>query len=129
MSFFALTNIQLEEGASPASLEAKFDDMVANYAAAQVERTLGTSFEDYIAAGNGYRYYLRPISSVHLDLQNIEAKFLGSGNKTFVFILTSIGISTFIIAGAAAMLIAWITVSYQSLKAAIVNPVDSLSSD
>jgi putative ABC transport system permease protein len=42
---------------------------------------------------------------------------------------TSIGISTFIIAGAAAMLIAWITVSYQSLKAAIVNPVDSLSSE
>jgi putative ABC transport system permease protein len=34
---------------------------------------------------------------------------------------TSIGISTFIIAGAAAMLIAWITVSYQSLKAAIVK--------
>jgi putative ABC transport system permease protein len=42
---------------------------------------------------------------------------------------TSIGISTFIIAGAAAMLIAWITVSYQSLKAAIVNPVDSLGSE
>ena len=42
---------------------------------------------------------------------------------------TSIGISTFIIAGAAAMLIAWITVSYQSLKAAIVNPVESLGSE
>lgn len=42
---------------------------------------------------------------------------------------TSIGISTFIIAGAAAMLIAWITVSSQSLKAAIVNPVDSLGSE
>ena len=42
---------------------------------------------------------------------------------------TSIGISTFIIAGAAAMLIAWITVSSRSLKAAIVNPVDSLGSE
>ena len=42
---------------------------------------------------------------------------------------TSIGISTFIIAGAVAMLIAWITVSYQSLKAAIVIPVDSLGSE
>ena len=42
---------------------------------------------------------------------------------------TSIGISTFVIAGTTAMLIAWITVSYQSFKAAIVNPVDSLGSE
>jgi putative ABC transport system permease protein len=42
---------------------------------------------------------------------------------------TSIGFSTFIIAGAVAMLIAWITVSYQSFKAAIVNPVDSLATE
>lgn len=42
---------------------------------------------------------------------------------------TSIGISTFVIAGTTAMLIAWITVSYQSFKATIVNPVDSLGSE
>ena len=42
---------------------------------------------------------------------------------------TSIGVSTFVIAGATAMLIAWITVSYQSLRAAIVNPVDSLANE
>jgi putative ABC transport system permease protein len=42
---------------------------------------------------------------------------------------TSIGVSTFVIAGATAMLIAWITVSYQSLKAAIVNPVESLANE
>jgi putative ABC transport system permease protein len=42
---------------------------------------------------------------------------------------TSIGISTFVIAGTSAMLIAWITVSYQSFMAAVVNPVDSLGSE
>ena len=42
---------------------------------------------------------------------------------------TSIGISTFVIAGAIAMLIAWVTVSYQSYKAAIINPVDTLGTE
>jgi putative ABC transport system permease protein len=37
-----------------------------------------------------------------------------------------IGIDVFAIAGLSALLIAWITVSYQSVKAAIVNPVNSL---
>lgn len=98
MGFSAHTYLMLNDGTGPSSLEDKFDDMVANYAAAQVEQSLGTSFEDYVAAGNGYKYYLRPITEVHLDPENIEGKFAGSGNKTFVFILTSIAVLILIIA-------------------------------
>ncbi len=39
---------------------------------------------------------------------------------------TEIGIWTFVIAGVAALCIAWLTVSYQSIKAALMNPVKSL---
>jgi len=39
---------------------------------------------------------------------------------------TTMGVWPFILAGFAALLIAWFTVSYQSVKAAIANPVDSL---
>lgn len=39
---------------------------------------------------------------------------------------TSMGAWPFILAGVIALLIAWFTVSYQSIKAAIANPVDSL---
>jgi putative ABC transport system permease protein len=42
---------------------------------------------------------------------------------------TPIGIWPFFIGGAVAILIAWMTVSYQSIKAAIANPVDSLRNE
>jgi putative ABC transport system permease protein len=42
---------------------------------------------------------------------------------------TELGPGVFFIAGTAALLISWITVSYQSIKAAIVNPVKSLRSE
>jgi len=42
---------------------------------------------------------------------------------------TSLGIWTFLMAGGAALFISWITVSYQSIRAAIVNPVNSLRNE
>jgi putative ABC transport system permease protein len=40
-----------------------------------------------------------------------------------------IGVGVFIVSGIAALLIAWLTVSYQSMKAALMNPVKSLRSE
>ncbi len=42
---------------------------------------------------------------------------------------TSMGVWPFILAGFVALLIAWVTVSYQSIRAAIANPVDSLRNE
>ncbi|MEN8247343.1 MAG: ABC transporter permease [Bacteroidota bacterium] len=98
IAFSTHTYLMLKNGANPKALESKFDGMVETYAAAQIEQSLGTSFEDYVAAGNGYRYYLRPLTSVHLDPENIEGEFVGGGNKTFVFILISIAVLILIIA-------------------------------
>jgi putative ABC transport system permease protein len=40
-----------------------------------------------------------------------------------------IGFGIILLAGIVAMLVAWVTVSYQSIKATLVNPVDSLRSE
>jgi len=42
---------------------------------------------------------------------------------------TTIGIEVYFIGGLAALMIAWITVSYQSIRAATVNPTSSLKSE
>jgi putative ABC transport system permease protein len=42
---------------------------------------------------------------------------------------TTIGFWPFLAGGITALLIAWLTVSYQSVKAAIANPVDSLRNE
>jgi len=42
---------------------------------------------------------------------------------------TEIGVFTFLIAGLSTLLISWFTVGYQSIKAAVVNPVQSLRNE
>ena len=39
---------------------------------------------------------------------------------------TELGIGVFVIAGVLALAIAWLTVSYQSIRAAVANPVNAL---
>lgn len=73
-SFSAHVYAVLKIGADVKLLESKFPKMVDTYAAAQIERDLGKSWMDYKKEGNGYRYFLQPLTSIHLDPTNIEAK-------------------------------------------------------
>jgi len=88
--FTAHTYLVLKPGTDPEALEAKFPRMVDTYAAAQIEQVLGKSWEDYKKDGNGYRYFLQPISSVHLDPTHIEAKMKPGGNVNYVYFLICI---------------------------------------
>jgi putative ABC transport system permease protein len=97
-TFSAHVYIVLKPGADPKALEAKFPAMVDNYAAAQIERDLGKSWEDYKKEGNGYRYFLQSLTSIHLDPLNIEAKMRPGGNINYVYFLISIAILILVIA-------------------------------
>jgi putative ABC transport system permease protein len=54
--------------------------------------------------------------------------FMNEWLKAFAY-KTTIGIWPFLAAGFAAIMIAWLTVSYQSIRAARANPVDSLRNE
>jgi putative ABC transport system permease protein len=98
ISFNSHTYVKLKEGADAKSLEAKFPSMVNQYASAQIERELRQSWEDYQKAGNGYRYFLQPLTSIHLDPTNLEFTTTPSGNRRYVLGLSLIAILILVIA-------------------------------
>jgi putative ABC transport system permease protein len=89
--------LKLTEGANASALESKFPRMVDLYAAADFERVNKTSWSDYKKAGNGYRYFLRPLTGIYLDPDNIGG-MKPSGNITLVKVLIGISILIFVIA-------------------------------
>lgn len=97
-SFDSYTYLKLKPGADAKLLESKFPKMVDTYASGQIERELGQSWEDYKKAGNGYRYFLQPLTSIHLDPTNIEFTNTPSGNLKYIYALSFIAILILIIA-------------------------------
>lgn len=97
-SFSTFTYFKVRPGSDAAALEAKIPTMVDTYAAAQIERNLGKSWADYTKEGNGYRYFLQPLASIHLDPTNLEAQMKPSGNRTSVYIMISVAVLILIIA-------------------------------
>jgi putative ABC transport system permease protein len=92
-AFEVHTYLLLRPDADPKALEAKFPTMVDTYAAAQIERDLGKSWADYKKEGNGYRYFLQPLTSIHLDPTNIEYKLKPvGGNLNQVYFLIAIAV-------------------------------------
>jgi putative ABC transport system permease protein len=89
-SFSAYTYFKLKENANAEALEAKIPQLVDKYAAGQIERELGKSWEEYRNAGNGYRYFLQPINGIHLFPRYIEAQMKPSGNINSVYILIAV---------------------------------------
>ncbi|MEX0647321.1 MAG: ABC transporter permease [Balneolaceae bacterium] len=54
--------------------------------------------------------------------------FMSGWLKNFAYRI-DIGLGIILLVGISALVVAWLTVSYQSIKAALVNPVDSLKSE
>jgi putative ABC transport system permease protein len=92
ISFDSYTYLKLKPNTSAEALEAKFPKMVDAYASGQIEQQLGQSWLDYKKAGNGYRYFLQPLTSIHLDPRNIEFTSTPSGNRNHTYALIFIGV-------------------------------------
>jgi putative ABC transport system permease protein len=97
-SFDSHTYVKLKPGADAKELEAKFPKMVDTYAAGHIEHDLGKSWDDYKKAGNGYHYFLQPLTSIHLDPTNLEFTITPRGNINYVYILSFIALLILVIA-------------------------------
>ncbi|MBS1543161.1 MAG: ABC transporter permease [Bacteroidetes bacterium] len=84
-TFDTHTYFELNPGADPDQLMTKFPQLVDRYAAAEIEQDLKVSWADYKKAGNGYRYALLPLRSIHLDSQFVAYAATPGGNLKYVY--------------------------------------------
>lgn len=96
-SFSAHTYLKIDPNVDPEEVENEIPALVTKYASGQIERGLGVSYADYIAAGNGYRYFLQPIADIHLH-SNLEGEFKANGNYLYVYIFISIAVFILVLA-------------------------------
>ncbi|RLD19741.1 MAG: ABC transporter permease [Bacteroidetes bacterium] len=91
IGFSAYTYLMLNSNADPLALEAKFDDLVIKHASGPALRQFGMSLEEYMEAGNGYRYFLQPLEGIYLD-SNLESEIKPPGSRQRVnfFLLIAI---------------------------------------
>lgn len=97
-SFSTHMYIELNEQADPLALQDKFPQMIENYAAPQIEGALNTTFEEYVAAGNGYNYSLIPLKDIHLFPIKYQGSFKTGGDINDVYIFLSIALLITLIA-------------------------------
>jgi putative ABC transport system permease protein len=95
--FSAYTYLKLAPTISPDDVEGAIPGLVTKYAAGQIERNLGISYADYTAAGNGYRYFLQPLTDIHLH-SNLEGEMKANGNYLYVYIFISIAVFILVLA-------------------------------
>jgi putative ABC transport system permease protein len=97
ISFVACTYFLLRPGADWKALEAKFPDVVARYAAGEVQRNFGVDYAQYTKAGNGWHYFLQPLHDIHLR-SHLESELKPTGNLTLVTVFSIIAAFILLIA-------------------------------
>ena len=94
---YAKCYFKLKPQVNPLHLEKKFPEMVETYLAGEVERVNKVDWNAYTEAGNGYNYFLRPLTSIHLDTE-IKDGMKAGGNPTMLKVLIAVSSLIFIIA-------------------------------
>ncbi len=85
----AFTYILLREDADAAFLESKLEKMVEKYMAPEVAEEVKVSYEEFIASGNGYRFFLQPLRKIHLT-SHLDQEIEANGNLSYVTLFSLI---------------------------------------
>ena len=96
-SFSAMSYIRLAPGSDYIQLEEKFPAFIKQYAEGEIQQRNGISYDEYIAAGNGYNYSLQPIQDIYLT-SHLSGEMKPNGNITYVYIFTIAAVFILIIA-------------------------------
>lgn len=81
----AYTYVKLAPGTDPKKLEAKFPDLVAKHVVPEVQRDMGVSLAEAQKSIQGFVFYLKPISRIHLYSANKD-ELAVNGSIKYVYI-------------------------------------------
>ena len=95
--FSAYTYLLLNPSASATVLEAKIPEVVEKYVAPAIAKSFNMSYQQFLSAGNGYHYYLQPITKIHLTSE-LEAELRPNGSIKTVYIFSVIALFILVIA-------------------------------
>ncbi len=91
------TYVVLREGYTFEGLEAKLPETVIKYVGPQVEQFLGVSWQKLVDDGNAYRFFLQPLTDIHLT-SHLDAEIETNGSYAYVYTFTLIALFILVLA-------------------------------
>jgi len=61
------TYILLKPNANPKQVDEKIVELIKKYVGPDIQKYMGITLEDFFSKGNKYRYYLQPLTDIHLN--------------------------------------------------------------
>ena len=88
------------KGFQPLDMEyvnSKIAILTKKYVGPQLEQIMGKTFDEFVAQGNAYGYYLRPVKRIHL-YSDIGEEIEAGGDIKYVYLFSAIGLFIILIA-------------------------------
>ena len=93
-----VTYVVLEDGASPAAVNARIPDLVKTHGSKVIERFSGLSFDEFTSSGGRWHWVLQPLTDIRLYSQSVGNRLGPIGDIQTVYILAVIGLFMILIA-------------------------------
>ncbi len=91
------TYLLLRPGASAAAVEAKLQEIVRRNAGPQFEKMFGVSWDQLLKSGAQYRYFLQPLTAIHLR-SHLEFELEANGDISTVYLFSLVAFGVFLLA-------------------------------
>ena len=91
------TYFVLREGVDHQAFEAKLEELVQHYVGPAVEEALGTTMAEHRNTGGRYRYFIQPLTDIHLH-SNLDYEIAPNSNAAYIYALSAIAVLILLIA-------------------------------
>jgi putative ABC transport system permease protein len=87
----------LRPGASAEAVEEKLQELVRRHAAPQFQQMFGVSWDQLLKSGAQYRYFLQPLTAIHLH-SHLEFELEANGDISTVYLFSLVAFGVFLLA-------------------------------